>query len=222
MWKTMASSGGPKEATVRASWGCQNRKKTSWLQGAWVYPCRCPRDRLHTVHDLQLLPHVPRERPHAGARHQPPRLTAPAGRVPLSPGFRRDGVFAHMEAVTVLINRDRVDMVPHHASIRGKFGLSKTLSYNITNEAGHEILSYSVNGAMGAGTGYIKFGMYRLAFDGMTTGKCKLAVDPVPPHGRGHDDIRLYCWYLTSWVAVVNESYGNRMKGTKVELGLKL
>ncbi|KAJ7613838.1 hypothetical protein DFH06DRAFT_1063593 [Mycena polygramma] len=54
--------------------------------------------------------------------------------------------------------------------ISGKFGPSGSLSYKITNDAtGDEILSYTVNGNMGAGGGYIKFGLYRLTFDGMTT-----------------------------------------------------
>ncbi|KAJ7142483.1 hypothetical protein C8R44DRAFT_865821 [Mycena epipterygia] len=55
----------------------------------------------------------------------------------------------------------------HHIS--GKFGPSGSLSYKITNGDGDEILSYTVNGNMGAGSGYVKFGMYRLTFDGMTT-----------------------------------------------------
>ncbi|KAF7354012.1 DOMON domain-containing protein [Mycena venus] len=55
----------------------------------------------------------------------------------------------------------------HHIS--GKFGPSGSLSYNITNDAGNTILSYTVSGSMGAGSGYVKFGMYRLTFDGMTT-----------------------------------------------------
>ncbi|KAK7036142.1 DOMON domain-containing protein [Favolaschia claudopus] len=55
----------------------------------------------------------------------------------------------------------------HHIS--GKFGPSGSLSYKITNEAGATILSYSVTGDMGAGGGYVKFGLYRLTFDGMTT-----------------------------------------------------
>ncbi|KAF7374270.1 DOMON domain-containing protein [Mycena sanguinolenta] len=55
----------------------------------------------------------------------------------------------------------------HHIS--GKFGPSGSLSYTITNDTGSTILSYNVTGAMGAGAGYIKFGMYRITFDGMTT-----------------------------------------------------
>ncbi|KAJ7218256.1 hypothetical protein B0H12DRAFT_329232 [Mycena haematopus] len=55
----------------------------------------------------------------------------------------------------------------HHIS--GQFGPSGSLSYTITNDTGSTILSYTVNGAMGAGSGYIKFGLYRLTFDGMTT-----------------------------------------------------
>ncbi|KAJ7184719.1 hypothetical protein C8R46DRAFT_465675 [Mycena filopes] len=54
--------------------------------------------------------------------------------------------------------------------ISGKFGPSGSLVYKITDDAtGATILSYTVNGNMGAGAGYIKFGMYRLTFDGMTT-----------------------------------------------------
>ncbi|KAJ7500528.1 hypothetical protein B0H11DRAFT_1908958 [Mycena galericulata] len=53
--------------------------------------------------------------------------------------------------------------------ISGSFGPSGTLLYNVTNESGDEILSYSVNGDMGAGGGYVKFGLYRLVFDEMTT-----------------------------------------------------
>ncbi|KAJ7442907.1 hypothetical protein B0H11DRAFT_1748797 [Mycena galericulata] len=57
-------------------------------------------------------------------------------------------------------------------TISGMFGPSGRLSYNITNEAeGTTILSYAVNGAMGEGNGYVKFGMYRLTFEGMTSAK---------------------------------------------------
>ncbi|KAJ6483860.1 hypothetical protein C8R47DRAFT_1217546 [Mycena vitilis] len=52
---------------------------------------------------------------------------------------------------------------------RGKFGPSGSLSYKVTNDAGATIISYTVNGNMGAGGGYVKFGMYRLTFDGMAT-----------------------------------------------------
>ncbi|KAJ6601675.1 hypothetical protein B0H10DRAFT_1823609, partial [Mycena sp. CBHHK59/15] len=68
------------------------------------------------------------------------------------------------------------DLANYHGSatthqISGSFGPSGTLSYKVTNEAGDEIISYSVNGDMGAGDGYVKFGTYRLTFDGMTTAK---------------------------------------------------
>ncbi|KAJ7364868.1 hypothetical protein DFH08DRAFT_766590 [Mycena albidolilacea] len=55
----------------------------------------------------------------------------------------------------------------HHIS--GKFGPSGTLSYKVTNDAGSTIISYNASGDMGAGAGYVKLGMYRLTFDGMTT-----------------------------------------------------
>ncbi|KAJ7243056.1 hypothetical protein C8J57DRAFT_67317 [Mycena rebaudengoi] len=55
----------------------------------------------------------------------------------------------------------------HHIS--GKFGPSGSISYKITNDAGSTILGYSVSGNMGAGSGYVKFGLYRATFDGMTT-----------------------------------------------------
>ncbi|KAJ7054421.1 hypothetical protein C8F01DRAFT_1163296 [Mycena amicta] len=54
-------------------------------------------------------------------------------------------------------------------TISGKFGPTGSLSYKITNDNGATILSYSVSGNMGAGAGYVKFGMYRLTWDGMTT-----------------------------------------------------
>ncbi|KAF8195211.1 hypothetical protein K438DRAFT_1968541 [Mycena galopus ATCC 62051] len=57
-------------------------------------------------------------------------------------------------------------------TISGKFGPTGSLSYKVTNDdGGSEIISYTVNGNMGAGSGYVKFGMYRLTFDGMTTAK---------------------------------------------------
>ncbi|KAJ7029708.1 hypothetical protein C8F04DRAFT_744357 [Mycena alexandri] len=56
--------------------------------------------------------------------------------------------------------------------ISGQFGPSGRLSYKITDDAtGDTILTYTVDGAMGAGAGYVKFGMYRLTWDGMTTAK---------------------------------------------------
>ncbi|KAJ7473370.1 hypothetical protein FB451DRAFT_1133895 [Mycena latifolia] len=55
----------------------------------------------------------------------------------------------------------------HHIS--GSFGPSGSLSYTVKNDTGSTILSYTVNGNMGAGGGYVKFGLYRLTFDGMTT-----------------------------------------------------
>ncbi|KAF8173520.1 hypothetical protein K438DRAFT_1610724, partial [Mycena galopus ATCC 62051] len=56
-------------------------------------------------------------------------------------------------------------------TISGKFGPTGSLSYKVTNDnaGGIEIISYSVTGNMGSGSGYIKFGIYRAAFDGMTT-----------------------------------------------------
>ncbi|KAJ6512547.1 hypothetical protein C8R45DRAFT_813063 [Mycena sanguinolenta] len=57
----------------------------------------------------------------------------------------------------------------HHIS--GKFGPSRSLSYTITNDEGSTILSYNVTGGLGADGGYIKFGLYRLTFNGMTTAK---------------------------------------------------
>ncbi|KAJ7502244.1 hypothetical protein B0H11DRAFT_2223717 [Mycena galericulata] len=54
-------------------------------------------------------------------------------------------------------------------TISGNFGQSGSLSYSVMNEEGHSILSYTVNGSMGQGGGYVKFGLYRLAFEGMTT-----------------------------------------------------
>ncbi|KAJ7736041.1 hypothetical protein DFH07DRAFT_944446 [Mycena maculata] len=54
--------------------------------------------------------------------------------------------------------------------ISGTFGPSGNLLYAVTNTAtGDQILSYSVDGAMGAGDGYVKFGLYRLTFENMTT-----------------------------------------------------
>ncbi|KAJ7936579.1 hypothetical protein B0H13DRAFT_1589569 [Mycena leptocephala] len=51
-------------------------------------------------------------------------------------------------------------------SISGTFGPS---AYNVTSESnGTTIISYAVNGSMGESDGYIKFGMYRLTFEGMT------------------------------------------------------
>ncbi|KAJ7192698.1 hypothetical protein GGX14DRAFT_506315 [Mycena pura] len=55
----------------------------------------------------------------------------------------------------------------HHLS--GSFGPSGSLTYKVTNDAGSTIISYSVSGNMGAGAGYVKFGIYRQVFDGMTT-----------------------------------------------------
>ncbi|KAJ6599449.1 hypothetical protein B0H10DRAFT_2084599 [Mycena sp. CBHHK59/15] len=55
----------------------------------------------------------------------------------------------------------------HH--VTGAFGPSGKLSHTIKDDSGNTILSYSVTGSMGAGGGYVKFGMYRLTFDGMTT-----------------------------------------------------
>nr|GAT54831.1 predicted protein [Mycena chlorophos] len=55
----------------------------------------------------------------------------------------------------------------HTAS--GSFGPDGSLSYKVVNSAtGDEIISYSVSGDMGAGAGYVKFGIYRLCWDGMT------------------------------------------------------
>ncbi|KAF7291879.1 DOMON domain-containing protein [Mycena indigotica] len=53
--------------------------------------------------------------------------------------------------------------------ISGQFGPTGSLNYKITNSDGDTILGYSVSGNMGAGGGYIKFGLYRLTWDGMTT-----------------------------------------------------
>ncbi|KAJ7084612.1 hypothetical protein B0H15DRAFT_802374 [Mycena belliarum] len=55
----------------------------------------------------------------------------------------------------------------HHIS--GAFGPSGSLSYTVKDDSGNTIISYTVNGNMGAAGGYIKFGLYRLTFDGMTT-----------------------------------------------------
>ncbi|KAF7351871.1 DOMON domain-containing protein [Mycena venus] len=55
-------------------------------------------------------------------------------------------------------------------TISGMFGPNGSVSYEVRNTVtGDEIISYAVNGSMGAGDGYVKFGMYRLTFDGMTT-----------------------------------------------------
>ncbi|KAJ7290338.1 hypothetical protein C8J57DRAFT_991259, partial [Mycena rebaudengoi] len=53
--------------------------------------------------------------------------------------------------------------------ISGKFGPSGSLAYKVTNDAGATVLSYLIpSGNMGADAGYIKFGLYRAAYSGMT------------------------------------------------------
>ncbi|KAJ6627758.1 hypothetical protein B0H10DRAFT_2210276 [Mycena sp. CBHHK59/15] len=53
-------------------------------------------------------------------------------------------------------------------SISGAFGPAGSLSYTVKDENGRTLISYSVNGSMGAGGGYVKFGIYRQTFVGMT------------------------------------------------------
>ncbi|KAJ6569885.1 hypothetical protein B0H10DRAFT_1964938 [Mycena sp. CBHHK59/15] len=49
----------------------------------------------------------------------------------------------------------------------GSFGPEGTLSYTVTDEDGTVLIHYAVNGSIGAGSGYVKFGIYRRAFEGM-------------------------------------------------------
>ncbi|KAJ6493381.1 hypothetical protein C8R45DRAFT_900784 [Mycena sanguinolenta] len=55
-------------------------------------------------------------------------------------------------------------------TISGKTGPSGSVKYKVTrDDNGLEVISYSATGAMGTGVGYVKFGIYRAAFEGMTT-----------------------------------------------------
>ncbi|KAJ7210082.1 hypothetical protein GGX14DRAFT_394878 [Mycena pura] len=55
-------------------------------------------------------------------------------------------------------------------SDRGKTGSSGSVTYKVTrDDNGLEVISYSATGQMGTGVTYVKLGIYRAAFEGMTT-----------------------------------------------------